>query len=59
MMMTPQDKAYQLKESFNDALTTRGCAMVCVDEMLKVAWFIPDGEIYEFLLKVKEELNNI
>jgi hypothetical protein len=57
--MTSQDKARQLKESFNDALTTRDCAMVCIDEMLKVAWFIPDGEIYEFLLKVKEELNNI
>jgi hypothetical protein len=59
MMMTPYEKALQLKESFNDALTTRDCARVCVDEMLKVAWFIPDGEIYEFLLKVKEELNNI
>jgi hypothetical protein len=57
--MTPQDKAYQLKESFNDALTTRDCARVCVDEMLKVAWFIPDGEIYEFLLKVKEELKKL
>jgi hypothetical protein len=59
MMMTPQDKARQLKESFNDALTTRDCAMVCVDEMLKVAWFIPDGEIYEFLLKVKKELKKL
>ncbi len=57
--MTSQDKARQLKESFNDALTTRDCAIVCIDEMLKVAWFIPDDEIYEFLLKVKEELNNI
>ena len=32
--MTSQDKARQLKESFNDALTTRDCAMVCVDEII-------------------------
>jgi hypothetical protein len=29
------------------------CALICVAEMLKVAWFIPDGEIYDYLLKVK------
>jgi hypothetical protein len=33
--MTPQEKALQLKESFNDALTTRDCAMVCVDEIFE------------------------
>ena len=33
--MTPYEKALQLKESFNDALTTRDCAIVCVDEIME------------------------
>jgi hypothetical protein len=57
--MTPKKKALELKESFNDALTTKDCALVAVKEMLKVAWFLADGEIYNFLLEVKEELENL
>jgi hypothetical protein len=33
--------------------------LVTVSEMLKVAWFIPDGEIYDYLLKVKEEIEKL
>jgi ferritin len=57
--MTPKKKALELKESFNDALTTKDCALVAVKEMLKVAWFLADEEIYNFLLEVKEELENL
>ena len=61
--MTPEEKAKELVDKFTlVGLQQRNegiqCAFIAVDEMLKVAWFIPDGEIYEFLLKVKEEIEN-
>jgi hypothetical protein len=33
--MTPEEKAYQLKESFGNGLTTRDCALICIDEILE------------------------
>jgi hypothetical protein len=62
--MTPKDKAKELVDKFTVVgLQQRNegiqCALICVAEMLKVAWFIPDGEIYEFLLKVKEEIEKL
>jgi hypothetical protein len=35
------------------------CALIAVTEMLKVSWFIPDGEIYEFLVEVKQEIEKL
>jgi hypothetical protein len=35
MMMTPEEKAFQLKESFGNGLTTRDCALICIDEILE------------------------
>jgi len=57
--MTEHEKAYQLKETFHGALTSKECALVTVSEMLKVAWFIPDGEIYDYLMKVKQEIEKL
>jgi hypothetical protein len=62
--MTPKEKAKELVDKFTViGLQQRNegiqCALICVAEMLKVAWFIPDGEIYEFLLKVKEEIEKL
>ena len=62
--MTPREKAKELVDKFTViGLQQRNegiqCALVAVSEMLKVAWFIPDGEIYEFLLKVKEEIEKL
>jgi hypothetical protein len=62
--MTPKEKAKELVDKFTVVgLQQRNegiqCALICVAEMLKVAWFIPDGEIYEFLLKVKEEIEKL
>jgi hypothetical protein len=62
--MTPKEKAQELVDKFTViGLQQRNegiqCALVAVAEMLKVAWFIPDGEIYEFLLKVREEIEKI
>ncbi len=42
-----------------DARDAKQCALIAVSEMLKVSWFIPDGEIYEFLLEVKKEIENL
>ena len=63
-MMTPKEKAKELVDKFTVVgLQQRNegiqCALICVAEMLKVAWFISDEEIYEFLLKVKEEIENL
>ncbi len=63
--MTPYERALQLKESFNHALTTRDCAMVCVDELIEVAPWAGDidGEIEEgskeYYIQVKEEIRNL
>jgi hypothetical protein len=62
--MTPKDKAKELVDKFTVVgLQQRNegiqCALICVAEMLKVAWFIPDGEIYDYLLKVKEEIEKL
>ena len=62
--MIPIEKAKELVDKFTVVgLQQRNegiqCALICVDEMLKVDWFIPDGEIYEFLLKVKKEIEKL
>ena len=63
--MTPYERALQLKESFNRALTTRDCAMVCVNELIEVAPWAGDidGEIEEgskeYYMKVKQELRKL
>ncbi len=65
MMMTPYEKALQLKESFNDALTTRDCAMVCANEILE--YFLYDQieskidriDIVLFWIEVKKELKKL
>ena len=63
--MTPYEKALQLKESFNDALTTRDCAMVCANEMLE--YFLYDEreskmdriDTVLFWVEVKKELKKL
>lgn len=52
--MTPQEKAKQLIEQFDDALTTKDCALICVDEII---------ENYDTFLaywqEVKKEIQNL
>ena len=63
--MTPQEKALQLKESFNDALTTRDCARVCANEILE--YFLNDEieskidriDIVLFWIEVKKQLQEL
>jgi hypothetical protein len=63
--MTPYEKALQLKESFNDALTTRDCASVCANEILEL--FLYDEkepkmdriDTVLFWIEVKKELKKL
>jgi hypothetical protein len=60
--MTPYEKALQLKESFNHALTTRDCAMVCVDEIIDaIDWheFEVPNERLNYWQQVKQEIKNL
>jgi hypothetical protein len=62
--MTPQEKAIELVDKFSVVgLQQRNegiaCASIAVDEMLKVAFFISDNEIYNYLLEVKQELEKL
>jgi hypothetical protein len=63
--MTPEEKAFQLKESFGNGLTTRNCAMVCANEILE--YFLYDQieskidriDIVLFWIEVKKELKKL
>ena len=52
--MSPQEKAQQLIEQFDNALTTKDCALICVDEII---------ENYDTFLaywqEVKKEIENL
>jgi len=65
--MTPKEKALQLwnkifitKMSTNNfrCEETKLCALIVVDEILKVAFYATD-EIYNFYLEVKQEIEKL
>ena len=63
-MKTAEEKAKELIDKFTlVGLQQRNegiqCAMLCIDEMLGVAWYIPGEDIYNFLLEVKEEIEKL
>jgi hypothetical protein len=33
--MTPQDKAQEIKESYNNSLTVKDCSLVAVDQIIQ------------------------
>jgi hypothetical protein len=63
--MTPYEKALEIKESYHSALTTKDCALVCVDEILE--YFLNDEieskidriDIVLFWIGVKKELEKL
>jgi hypothetical protein len=59
--MTPEEKAFQLKESFGNGLTTRDCALICIDEILEAlsynSWQNRNEII--FFVGVKKQLEEI
>lgn len=70
--MTPQQEAKELINKFCYEIATEGredhyytnvihakkCAIVAVNEILKVAFYANEEKIYNFYLDVKQELEN-
>jgi hypothetical protein len=62
--MTPQEKAKELVDKMqldwgcncchND--WAKECALIAVHEMIKVAYFLADHKIYDYLHEVKQEI---
>jgi hypothetical protein len=61
--MTPKEKAKQLTELFEDALTLKDCAKITIDEMLDAIKFMPYGVQYlsarDYFEEVKEEIKKL
>jgi hypothetical protein len=61
--MTEHEKAYQLKEQFHSALTSKECALAVVDEILDVIKLMPYGMQYlsarDYFEEVKEEIQKL
>ena len=59
--MTPQEKAKELIRQFYSvgAVECKQCALIAVNEMLKVAFFLADHKIYDYLMKVKQEIEKL
>jgi len=61
--MTPKEKAKQLTEFFEDALTLKDCAKITIDEMLDAIKFMPYGVQYlsarDYFEEVKEEIKKL
>lgn len=60
--MTAQDKAKELVEKYDQTFTylesknkAKQCAIIAVDEVLKVAFYAND-ELYNFYLETKKEI---
>lgn len=60
--MTPKEKAEELfMRNFEitvDDYCAKQCALIAVDEILKVAFYSND-EIYDFYIEVKQELEKL
>jgi len=61
--MTPKEKAKQLTEFFEDALTLKDCAKITIDQMLDAIKFMPYGVQYlsarDYFEEVKEEIKKL
>ena len=63
--MTPKEKAKQLKERFENALTVKDCQMIAIDEILKNFGTLTEGQTFyteyravKYYEEVKQELEN-
>lgn len=59
--MTPQEKAQQIKESFNNSLTAKECSLIAIDEIIEALSFHSWQNRNElmFFLEVKMILQNL
>jgi hypothetical protein len=61
--MTPKEKAKQLKEKFENALTVKDCQIVAVDEIIKLLVDLSNDNFTHLIevmyyQEVKQELQN-
>ena len=60
--MTPKEKSQNLVEKFiqtnGNSFFAKECALIAVDEILKVA-FYGRNEIYEYYLQVEQEIEKL
>lgn len=65
--MTPKEKANQLVDKFDNfdvlgenhnGFTAQQCALIAIDEMLKVGYY-SDDKIYDYLHEVKKEIEKL
>jgi len=68
--MTPKDKAKELVDNFKlnvldyegsglNEYKAKQCALIAVHEMIKVAYFLADHKIYDYLHEVKQEIEKL
>ena len=60
--MTPKEKAKQLTEFFEDALTLKDCAKITVNEiMIAIDWheFETPNEVLNYWDEVKQEIKKL
>jgi len=61
--MTPHEKAYELKEQFHSALTSKECALVAVNEVLEAIQYLEPNivlvSLSEYWLETKEQIEKL
>jgi hypothetical protein len=61
--MTPKEKARQLIEDFNNALTVKDCALVTINEIIDLLDTLPMTEytinLFEYFQNVKKEIKKL
>lgn len=59
--MTPQDKAQEIKESYNNSLTVKDCSIVAVNQIIEAlsmkSW--ENRNELMFYMEVKKEIQNL
>jgi len=62
-MMTPQEKAKDLVEKFENGLTLKDCALITVDEILESIKYLPYGIQYlstrDYWMDVRQEIEKL
>lgn len=59
--MTPKEKAKELVDNFENALTIKDCALIAVDELIKYSPNKPNDEYdpIDYFKRVKQEIRKL
>jgi hypothetical protein len=59
--MTPQEKAKELVENFENALTIKDCALIAIDELIEQENKYNNGSFYpsKYWKEVKQEIRKL